>query len=88
LILIFRPASLTILTIKSMIRVHPQYITDDTGKRISVILPVKEFKTLMDLLDDIEDIRLYDEAMAVSEPSVPIDEAFKIIEDIRKSKNT
>ena len=70
-----------------MITVHPQYITDDTGKKISVIIPVKEFKTIMEILDDIEDIRLYDDAMAVSEPDIPIDEAFKIIEDNRKSCN-
>lgn len=69
-----------------MINVHPQFITDDTGKKISVIIPVKEFKTLMEVLEDIEDVRLFDEAMSVNEPSVPLDEAFKMIEENRKSK--
>jgi len=67
-----------------MINVHPQFITDNTGKKISVIIPVKEFKTLMEVLEDIEDVRLFDEAMSVNEPPVPIDEAFKIIEENRK----
>lgn len=45
-----------------MLSVHPQFITDDTGKKISVILPVKEFKTIMEELEELDDIRLYDEA--------------------------
>lgn len=69
-----------------MITVHPQFITDNTGKKISVVIPVKEFKTLMEVLEDIEDVRLFDEAMSANEPSVPIDEAFKMIEGNRKIK--
>jgi hypothetical protein len=67
-----------------MLTVHPQYITDNAGRKISVILPMKEFKTIMDELDELEDIRLYDEAKASKEPSVPIDDAFKMIEAKRK----
>jgi hypothetical protein len=46
-----------------MITVHPQYITDAQGNKISVILPVREFEALLEELDEMEDIRLYDEAM-------------------------
>jgi hypothetical protein len=41
---------------------QPQYITDNTGKKISVVLPIKEYKTLLEELEELEDIRLYDEA--------------------------
>jgi hypothetical protein len=68
-----------------MLAVHPQYITDNAGNKLSVILPIDEFKTLMDELEDLEDIRLYDEAKASGEPSIPIDEAFKIIEAKRNA---
>ena len=37
-----------------MFTVHPQYITDNTGKKISVILPIKEFKTLLEELEELE----------------------------------
>ena len=67
-----------------MLTVHPQYITDNAGRKISVVLPIKEFKTIMDELDELEDIRLYDEAKATKEPSIPIDDAFKMIEAKRK----
>jgi hypothetical protein len=69
-----------------MLTVHPQYITDYTGKKISVVLPMKEFKTIMEELEDLEDLRLYDAAKMSNEPSIPIDEAFKIIEEKRKNR--
>ncbi len=69
-----------------MLTVHPQYITDSAGKKISVVLSIKEFETMMEELEELEDIRLYDEAKADQEPSIPIDEAFKIIEAKRKNK--
>ena len=69
-----------------MLSVHPQYITDNTGKKLSVVLPMKEFKTIMEELEELEDVRLYDAAKATNEPSIPIDEAFKLIEAKRKNK--
>jgi len=69
-----------------MLKVQPQYITDHTGKKIAVVLPVEEFKTIMEELEELEDIKLYDEAKATDEPSFPIDEAFKLIEAKRKNK--
>jgi PHD/YefM family antitoxin component YafN of YafNO toxin-antitoxin module len=71
----------------AMQSVHPQYITDNTGKKISVVLPLKEFKTIMEELEELEDIKLYDEAKKSNEPSIPIDEAFKMIEAKRKNKD-
>ena len=65
---------------------NPQYITDKTGKKISVILPIKDFLTIMEELEELEDIKLYDEAKKSSEPSIPIDDAFKMIEANRKTK--
>jgi hypothetical protein len=49
-------------------------------------LSIEEYNTILDELEELEDIRLYDEAKAADEPSVPIDEAFKMIEAKRKSK--
>lgn len=69
-----------------MLTVHPQYITDNTGKKISVVLPIKDFKAIMEELEELEDINLYDEAKVSGEPSIPIDEAFEIIEANRKMK--
>ncbi len=69
-----------------MLNLHPQYITDQSGEKISVVIPIQEFNNLLEELEDLEDVRLYDEAKADNETSVPIDEAFKIIEAERSMK--
>ncbi len=63
----------------------PQYITDSEGQKLSVILHIQDFNFIMDELEELEDIKLYDEARKSDEPSVKIDEAFKMIEAKRKS---
>jgi len=69
-----------------MLTVQPQFIVDNEGKKISVVLPMKDFKAIMEELEELEDIRLYDEVKKSNEPSVPIDDAFKMIEAKRKAK--
>ena len=69
-----------------MLTIHPQYITDNTGRKISVIIPIKDFEAILEELEELEDIKLYDEAKKSNEPSIPIDDAFKMIEAKRKSK--
>jgi poly(A) polymerase Pap1 len=69
-----------------MTTINPQYIIDKKGNRISVVIPVTEFETIMDELEELEDIRLYDEAKSVNESSIPIDKAFEMIEEKRKNK--
>ena len=40
-----------------------RYITDETGKRVSVILDIKEYERLLEALEDLEDLRAADEAL-------------------------
>lgn len=69
-----------------MVTLNPHYITDNTGKKISVVLPMNDFEAIMEELEELEVIKLYDDAKKSKEPSVPIDEAFKMIEAKRKTK--
>jgi hypothetical protein len=69
-----------------MSTLNPQYITDKKGKKISVVLPIKEYKSIVEELEELEDIKLYDEAKAANDPSYPIDVAFKMVEAKRKKK--
>jgi hypothetical protein len=66
---------------------NPQYVTDNTGKKISVILPMKDYKAILQELEELEDIKLFDDAKKTKEVSIPIDKAFKIIEAKRKERN-
>ena len=54
-----------------------QYITDQTGRKISVILPIETYKSLM---EELNDIKLYDEAKKSKEGFIPIEEAYNIVE--------
>lgn len=45
-----------------MLTIHPQYIKDANGQKTLVILPLKEFDNLIEELEELEDIKLYDES--------------------------
>ncbi len=53
-----------------MIELHEQYITDEKGIKKAVVIPVSEWQKIVDELEELEDIRAYDEAKA--KPSDPI----------------
>lgn len=69
-----------------MLTINPKYITDQEGNKISVVISVKEFESMMEMLDELEDVRIYDKAKLSDDPSIPIDEAFELIESLRKEK--
>ena len=62
---------------KYFIMITPQFITDHKGKKISVVLSMKDYQKLIEKLEDLEDVRLYDEVKARSEESIPFDEYVK-----------
>jgi PHD/YefM family antitoxin component YafN of YafNO toxin-antitoxin module len=67
-----------------MLELHPQYIKDAAGKNL-VILPQNEFEILMEELEELEDIRLYDEAKNIDTGErISMADAFKQIEARRK----
>ena len=41
-----------------------RYVVDENGKRVSVTLPVEEYERMLEELEELEDLRLYDEAKA------------------------
>lgn len=67
-----------------MLTLHPQYITDNAGNKLSAILPINEFSTLIEELEELEDIRLYDESKNDNEPAIPKNKAMAILEAERK----
>jgi len=69
-----------------MVRLHPQYITDSAGEKL-VVLPIGEYNSILDELEETEDVRLYDEAKKNdSGERIPMEDAFKMIEAKRKNK--
>jgi PHD/YefM family antitoxin component YafN of YafNO toxin-antitoxin module len=68
-----------------MPELHPQYITDTAGNSL-VILSQQEFNAIMEELEELEDIRMYDEAKKHDNGErIPMEEAFAMIEAKRKN---
>jgi PHD/YefM family antitoxin component YafN of YafNO toxin-antitoxin module len=64
----------------------PQFITDNTGKKLAVVLPIKEYNKLIEELEDLEDVKEFDKAMSREQEFVPFEQAIKEIEKGRKKK--
>lgn len=69
-----------------MLKAKTRYLTDDSGKRVAVVLDIDEYNKLIAELEELDDIRSFDEAQALKEKPIPIEQAIKDIERRRKRK--
>lgn len=60
----------------------PQFITDNSGKKLAVVLPMKEYNRMLEDLEELEDVKAYDKAMNGKQEFIPLDKALKEIEAI------
>ena len=65
---------------------NEHFVIDAKGKKVSVLLPIKEYKKLLDDLEELEDIKAYDNAANRKQEFIPLDKALKEIEATRKKK--
>jgi hypothetical protein len=70
-----------------MTTINPQYITDKKGKKISVILKMKEYQKIMEELEDLADLDLYEQGKKDDDGTrIPMEEVFAKIEKKRKKE--
>lgn len=60
-----------------------QFVTDSAGNRLAVILDLKEYETLLEAAEELEDIRAFDEAQASGDEAIPFKQAIREIEQAR-----
>ncbi|MFT4205365.1 MAG: hypothetical protein QM610_15785 [Chitinophagaceae bacterium] len=60
--------------------ITPQFITDNKGNKLSVLLSVKDYEALLDELEELEDIRAYDKAKKKEQTFIPAEELYQKIE--------
>jgi hypothetical protein len=63
-----------------MISIDPKVSKDANGKTKSVTLTAEDWDQVLDELEELEDIRAFDEAIADDSPSIPFEEALAEIE--------
>ncbi len=61
-----------------------QFVTDDHGNKLAVILPIREYNKMVDDLEELEDIKLYDAAKKGKQEFVDAEQAFQEIEEARR----
>ncbi|MBB3699550.1 hypothetical protein KMW28_24515 [Flammeovirga yaeyamensis] len=64
-----------------------QFITDNQGNKLAVILPINEYNKILEELEELEEIKLYDEAKRKDTGErIPMEDAFNMIEEKRNKK--
>lgn len=47
-----------------------QFISDEQGNKISIVIPIREYNLMMEELEEFHDIKLYDEAKGRNEKTL------------------
>lgn len=63
-----------------MIEIKQQYIVDERGNRIAVVLDIEEYQQILYALEELESIKAYDEAKASNEELISFEQAIRSIE--------
>ena len=64
-----------------MVELNQQYLVDEKGNKKAVLLPYKVWQKVLAALEELEDIRLYDEAKKKPSDPVALDEALREIKE-------
>ncbi len=67
-----------------MVAMNERFVVDKDGNRIGVYLDIGDYRKLMEALEDLEEIRAYDEAKASNDEAIPFEQAVKEIENGRR----
>lgn len=62
------------------------FIVDDKGQKISAVVPIKKYQQLLHESEELEDIKAYDKAMKGKQEFIPLAEALKEVETIKRKK--
>ena len=50
-----------------------QFLTNEKGERVAVVIPVKEYEQLLESLEELDEIRAFDAAEASGETPIPFE---------------
>ena len=63
-----------------MLTLSEQYLVDAEGNRIKVVLDLADYQRLLEALEELDDLRAYDEAKASGDEAIPLEQAIAEIE--------
>jgi hypothetical protein len=60
-----------------------QFVTDENGVRVAVMLDIKEYEELLEDLEDLQAVREYEEEKASGQKPIPLAQA---LDEIRRNR--
>lgn len=63
-----------------MVTLHPEYVVDEEQHRKAVLLPVAEWERVVGELEELDDIRAFDEAKSGPKDAIPFEQAVREIQ--------
>ena len=63
-----------------MVVLHPEFVVDGRDNRKAVLLSIEEWEKVVDELEELEDMRLYDAVKKQAGEAIPFEQAVKEID--------
>ena len=60
-----------------MVKIHENYVIDIEGNKKAVMVPIAEWRKILEALEELDDIKAYDEAKSKPSNTIPFDKAIK-----------
>ncbi len=66
-----------------MLTMHKDYVIDGNGNKKAVLVPLSEWEQILEALEELDDIRTYDEVKSQASDPVPFDQA---VEELKRGR--
>jgi PHD/YefM family antitoxin component YafN of YafNO toxin-antitoxin module len=60
-----------------MVTLHPEFVVDEQQRRKAIMLPLAEWEQVVEALEELDDIRAFDEAKTGPQEVVPFETAVR-----------
>ena len=64
-----------------MVTIHEEYLVDQAGNRKAVVLPLAQWQQIKEELEELDDIRAYDEAKRHPSEPLPFEQAMASLKE-------
>ena len=61
-----------------------QFVVNERGEKVAGVIGIEEYEKILEELEELDDIRAYDEAKASGETPIPLEQALAEIRRNRK----
>ncbi len=68
-----------------MLSIKERYLVDENDNRVGVLLDMEDYQLILEELEELEAIRVYDEARASGEKAISFEQALADLEQQRKN---